>query len=136
LSWFQVPSSVRVEEYVEGEKYMLRVEVPGVDPTKDLTVTYHDGALRLQIRRTDVRKDKTHSEFHYGTFGRTIGLPDGVDEKSIHAAYHDGILEVSAKLMAHEEAYRTIPVSFDKFDKPAMIDKPAVADKPKETVKH
>jgi len=55
LSMMQSP--VRIEERLDGKSYVLRAEVPGVDPTKDLTVTYHDGTLRLQIHRADVRKD-------------------------------------------------------------------------------
>lgn len=110
-SWRQlVPSSVRIEESVEGPTYVLRAEAPGVDPVKDVTVVYHDGALRLEIHRNDVREDKTRTEFHYGTYGRTVRLPEGVDEESIKASYHDGILEITAKLTEQNEAFRTIPV--------------------------
>ena len=31
----------------------------------------------------------------YGSFSRTIALPNGFDQKSVHAQYKDGILEVS-----------------------------------------
>jgi len=113
-SWRQlVPSSVRIEESIEGPTYVLRAEAPGVDPAKDVTVVYHDGALRLEIRRADVREDKTRTEFHYGTYGRTISLPDGVDEESIKASYHDGILEITATLTEPDDAYRTIPVAVE-----------------------
>lgn len=112
LSWLQlVPSAVRIEESVDGQTYMLRAEAPGIDPAKDVTVVYHEGALRMEIRRTDVREDKTRSEFHYGTYGRTITLPNSVDEDSIKASYRDGILEITAKLGGPAESYRTIPVT-------------------------
>src|ERR1043166_3882579 len=81
LSWLAAGSGpLRIEESLDASTYTLRAEVPGIDPGKDLTVTYRDGALRVQIRRDDVRKDKAHSEFHYGLFGRTVHLPAGVDE--------------------------------------------------------
>lgn len=115
LSWLQLaPNMVRIEESLDGPAYTLRAEVPGIDPAKDLTVTYHDGALRVQIRREDARKDKAHSEFHYGLYGRTVALPAGVDEHSIHAAYHDGILEITAKVVDEEQTYRKIPVAMEK----------------------
>ena len=102
---------VRIEEYTDGKTYTLRAEVPGVDPEKDVTVTYFDGALRLQIRRADGRKDKTHTEFNYGTYDRTVPMAAGVDENSIKASYSDGILEIHAKLADTQDAHRTIPVT-------------------------
>lgn len=114
LSWLQpAPGAVRIEEAVDGQTYVLRAEAPGIDPAKDVTVVYHDGALRLEIRRTDVREDKTRTEFHYGTYGRTVALPSGVVEDSIAASYRDGILEITAKLGEPVESYRTIPVTTD-----------------------
>lgn len=104
-------SPVRIEEHVDGKTYMLRAEVPGVDPAKDLTVTYHDGALRLQIRRTDSRKDKTHTEFTYGTYDRTVPLSTGIDEDSIRASYQDGILEIQATVSDPQQSTRAIPIA-------------------------
>jgi HSP20 family protein len=102
---------VRIEEHSDGKTYTLRAEVPGVDPEKDVTVTYFDGALRLQIRRADARKDKTHTEFSYGTYDRTVPVTAGIDEHSIEASYTDGILEIHAKVSDAQDAHRTIPVT-------------------------
>src|SRR5205823_8225528 len=33
-------------------------------------------------------------ERRFGTFTRTIGLPQGVTEKDVHASFKDGVLEV------------------------------------------
>jgi HSP20 family protein len=120
LSWFPtVPSTLRIEESVDEQLYTLRAEIPGIDPAKDVTVVYHDGTLRLEIHRSDVRKDKTHTEFHYGNYGRTVTLPEGVVEESIHATYRDGILEITAKVAAPVEAYKTIPVTTEMPKHPA-----------------
>jgi HSP20 family protein len=102
---------VRIEEHTDGKTYTLRAEVPGVDPEKDVTVTYFDGALRLQIRRADGRKDKTHTEFSYGTYDRTVPMAASVDENSIKASYTDGILEIHAKVTDTQDMHRTIPVA-------------------------
>ena len=106
-----VPNSVRIEENIDGPTYVLRAEAPGINPANDVTVVYHDGALRLEIRRADLREEKTRSEFHYGTYSRTVSLPDGVDEESIKASYRDGILEITATLAEPTEVYRAIPVT-------------------------
>jgi HSP20 family protein len=105
-------SPVRIEERLDGKSYLLRAEVPGVDPAKDLTVTYHDGTLRLQIRRTDVRKDKSYTEFNYGSYDRTVAV-SMMDEHSIRASYQDGILEIKAKLSDEEEPHRGIDIKVD-----------------------
>ena len=107
LSMMQSP--VRIEERLDGKSYLLRAEVPGVDPAKDLTVTYHDGTLRLQIHRADVRKDKTYTEFNYGSYDRTVAV-SMMDEHSIRASYQDGILEIRAKLSDEEEPRRGIDI--------------------------
>lgn len=107
----RVPGAVRIEESIDGPAYELRAEAPGLDPAKDITVVYHDGSLRVEIRRNDVRESKTCTEFQYGTYGRTVNLPDGVDEESIGASYRDGILEITARIDEPTELYRTIPVT-------------------------
>jgi HSP20 family protein len=107
LSMMQSP--VRIEERLDGKSYLLRAELPGLDPAKDLTVTYHDGTLRLQIRRADDRKDKTYTEFNYGSYDRTVAV-SMMDEDSIRASYQDGILEIKAKLSDQVEAPHGIEV--------------------------
>jgi HSP20 family protein len=111
LSWLSMMQSpVRIEEHIDGKAYLLRAEVPGVDPAKDLTVTYHDGALRLQIRRADTRKAKTYTEFNYGSYDRTVPVSTMIDEESIRASYQDGILEIKAKLSGPEDSHRGIKI--------------------------
>ncbi|MEK8110527.1 Hsp20/alpha crystallin family protein [Micromonospora sp. M12] len=107
----QLSSTLRIEEHVDDKRYTLRAEVPGVDPANDISVTYHDGALRLKIRRSDARKDKSHTEFAYGTFDRTVRLSHGIDEQSIRVSYLNGILEIHAKVTAPEQQHRAIPIT-------------------------
>lgn len=102
---------VRIEEHTDGKTYTLRAEVPGIDPDKDLTVTYFDGALRLQIHRADARKEKTHTEFSYGSYDRTVPMAAGIDEHSITASYTDGILKIHAKVSDAPDAHLIIPVT-------------------------
>ncbi|GIJ80950.1 HSP20 family protein [Micromonospora phaseoli] len=90
---------IRVEDYLADDQYVIRAEMPGVDPAKDVRITVADGELRLDVaRKESTHLDKTRSEFHYGTFFRMIPLPRGVVEKSITARYVDGILEITAKV--------------------------------------
>lgn len=87
--------SMRCEEFVEDGAYVLRAEIPGVDPDKDVSVTVDDGVLTITAERSETVKDKQRSEFHYGTMTRSVTLPKGADTDAVTAAYADGILTVS-----------------------------------------
>lgn len=101
---------VRVEDFVEEGTYVLRAEMPGIDPDKDVTVSVEDDTLTIRGERREEEKDKHHREFHYGSFTRSITLPKGVDAAEITATYTDGVLEVRVPKAADESAAVTVPV--------------------------
>lgn len=90
--------SVRIEEFVEDDALVVRAEMPGIDPEKDVEISVHDGMLHMKAERKESseHKDKSgyRSEFSYGMFERTLPLPAGVSDKDVTATYKDGILEV------------------------------------------
>ena len=66
-------------------------------------------------RRSETKQDekgKRSSEMQYGSFSRTLPLPDGASEKDVSATYRDGILEVRLALAkrAPPKAAATIPI--------------------------
>jgi HSP20 family protein len=89
---------LRVEEFADGDDFVIRSEIPGVDPERDVELTIDDGVLRISARREERSehkdKDGFRSEFRYGTFERSVVLPRGVNEDDIKASYKDGILEI------------------------------------------
>jgi HSP20 family protein len=93
---------VRVEEFRDGDELVVRAELPGIDPDKDVEATVADGVLHISAHREEKseHKDKQgyRSEFRYGSFAREISLPSGVDESKVKATYTDGVLEVRAPL--------------------------------------
>lgn len=96
------PAPIRVEEYVDGQTLVVRAEMPGLDPDKDVEVTMDGGFLRIRAERQEKEehrdKGRYRSEFRYGSFSRNIPLPDGVKEEDIRATYTNGVLEVRAPL--------------------------------------
>ena len=40
---------LRVEEFTEGDQMVVRAEMPGIDPDKDVKATYRDGILEVRI---------------------------------------------------------------------------------------
>lgn len=92
------PTLMRVEEYVEDDTCVIRAELPGVDPDKDVEISVADGILHLHAKREERKEEERpsgyRSEFHYGSLERSIRLPEGVTEADIKASYKEGILEV------------------------------------------
>ncbi len=89
---------IKVEEYNENGTIVVRAELPGIDPDKDVDVQIVDGMLHITAERRE-EQESTEREFHhrelrYGSFARSIALPTGVSERNVKAAYKDGILEV------------------------------------------
>jgi HSP20 family molecular chaperone IbpA len=102
---------VRVEDYREDGDYVLRAELPGIDPDKDVEVKIEGEMLTIRGERREEDKDKNHHEFHYGAFSRSVPLPGGVEPEDITAVYKDGVLEVRVPARAPEGTPpRTIPV--------------------------
>lgn len=103
-------TDIRVEEFTEddGKTLVVRAELPGIDPDKDVEITVTGRMLTLRAERREESKADTgawrHSEFHYGSFERMIALPEGASEKDIKAVYKDGILQVRIPLAQPEVA--------------------------------
>jgi HSP20 family protein len=113
VDWFEEPfltlrpylaQPIRLEEYVEDDKYVIRAELAGIDPAKDVEVMVGSGYLTIRAERSDKTSGKHRSEFRYGSFSRTISLPVNADEDAVTASYHDGILEISVGLKTEQKA--------------------------------
>lgn len=85
---------LKVEEFGEDGQLVVRAEMPGIDPDKDVEVTVSDDIqnLRAERRSETETEDKAgdRSEFHYGSFARSLRLPAGATEADIEATYTDG----------------------------------------------
>jgi HSP20 family protein len=72
-------------------------DLPGI-PEDKITIEYEDGALTVSAERErtdEVQQERLYRfERRFGTFSRTIGLPQGISEDMISAQYDDGVLEL------------------------------------------
>jgi len=111
LSWLPLPPpAIPIEEYRSADRYVVRVELPGVDPDRDVHLACPHGALRLRVHREGGPGERTRSEFRYGTFSRTIALPAGALTDRITARYAQGVLEITVPIGAPGEAATPIAV--------------------------
>jgi HSP20 family molecular chaperone IbpA len=101
---------IRVENYTDNGRSIIRAEIPGVDPNKDIELTVQDDYLTIRGERREEQHDTRHSEFHYGAFARTVRLPPATDPTAVSATYRDGILEVSFPTASSGSEPTAIPV--------------------------
>jgi HSP20 family protein len=107
---------LRVEEVHEDGTLVVRAELPGVDPEKDVDVSVSNGMLHISAKRQEreERKDKDNyrSEFRYGAFSRDLALPTAVDKDAVKATYKDGILEVRVPWASEPDGASTkVPIA-------------------------
>jgi HSP20 family protein len=86
-----------VDAWETEDEIVYAFDLPGI-PEDQISVEFEDGGLTIsgERERTDeVSQDRLYRyERRFGSFSRTIGLPQGVSEDSIKADYKDGVLEV------------------------------------------
>jgi len=109
--WFRGPGTdwmnadgMRLEEFREDGTLVVKAELPGIDPDKDVTITVDGGVLSIQAERRESHREREEdegsyrSEFRYGRFTRRLPMPAGSTEDDVKATYTDGILEVRVPL--------------------------------------
>jgi HSP20 family protein len=105
---------IKVEAFEEGDQLVVRAELPGVDPEKDIDITVAGGALRIAAERKQEERTEergyVRNELRYGTFTRTVPLPAGATESDVKATYTNGILEVRVPV-ATTTAATKVPVT-------------------------
>lgn len=83
-----------VDVHETTDDYLVKVDLPGVKP-EDVNVEVNENVLTISGSRTPWELGETQLvERPYGSFARTLTLPQGVDADSIQAGYEDGVLEL------------------------------------------
>ena len=81
----------------EDGDIVVRAELPGVKQD-DVDITFHNGVLTISgVRQAEEQKEGSGyyvRERRYGSFQRSMTLPQDTDESKIHARFQDGVLEV------------------------------------------
>jgi HSP20 family protein len=95
--------SPAVESFIDkdSKKFHCQVMLPGVDP-KDVDIQVQGNTLTITGERTNMREtrdaDFLQREITYGSFARSIVLPEGVDKEKVTAEYRNGLLEITAPI--------------------------------------
>lgn len=101
---------VRMEDYVDDGTYVLRAELPGIDPDDDLDISVDGDVLTLSGERHEEQRDRNRHEMHYGSFSRSVRLPRHARAEDIAATYTAGVLEVRVPIDGPTEQPQKIAV--------------------------
>ena len=83
-----------VDVHETEDEYLVTIDLPGVK-SEDVNVEINDNVLSISGARVAHETGAAQLvERPYGTFARTLSLPQGVDSESIEAGYQDGVLEL------------------------------------------
>src|SRR5215207_4443417 len=86
-----------VDVWETEKEIVYAFDLPGI-PEDKINVELEDGSLTVSAAREKTVEpdgDRFYRfERRYGSFTRTVGLPQGVNEEQIQAKYEHGVLEV------------------------------------------
>ena len=87
--------------------FVVSAEVPGM-AKDDISITMTDGLLTLSGEKNHEHEDKKGNyhlvERRYGSFKRSMRLPENVEPDKIDAAYKEGVLTITIPKPAPVEA--------------------------------
>ena len=111
-----IEGRMRIEEEMQEDTLVIRAELPGIDPDKDVEIDVSDDRLMIQAERhseeTEKKEGRVRSEFRYGSLSRTVVLPKGTKTDDILASYKDGILEVKVPMPTEvKEAAKRVAIT-------------------------
>jgi HSP20 family protein len=85
----------------DNSNLVIRADVPGIKP-QEVKIEVEDGILTVSGEHAESKEEKGKSflrrERRYGSFSRSMALPEGVDAKKIKASTRDGVVEVTIPL--------------------------------------
>jgi HSP20 family protein len=87
--------SPAVDVSEDDKEVVVRAELPGIDPKDlDVSVVGNQVTIRGEKKESSEQKEKGvyRTETRYGSFHRTISLPEEVDTEKVDAQYANGVL--------------------------------------------
>jgi HSP20 family protein len=102
-----------VDVLTKDDDLVIRAELPGLRQ-EDVDITLQNGLLTIsgehKVDEEEERGNYHVRERRYGSFRRSMTLPEGTDESKVHARFEDGVLEVTVEGAAIEQAPKRIEI--------------------------
>lgn len=97
--------SPQVEVFERDNRFVIRADLPGLTKN-DVQVEVAEGTVTIRGERRQEQEERRegyyHTERSYGTFYRSIPLPEGIEAEGAEANFHDGVLEITMAAPKHE----------------------------------
>jgi len=113
----------RMETYRKDNDYIVKVDLPGVNP-QDVHVETEGNLLTISGERKGEERGSEYRETFYGKFERQITLPQGLEADKVTANYQHGVLEIRVPLPA-QLAARKVPIQIEEKEKKKLESKAA-----------
>lgn len=122
LLWGEAGQGLPHTEMVrKGDKLSISVELPGMDP-KDVDISVTGNVLTIKGERKMDEETKEEDfymrEIGYGTFERSVTLPEGVNLDKVKASYAKGMLEIT---MPAEKSVKGKKVQIEVAEEPKKL---------------
>ncbi|HEX4522429.1 MAG TPA: Hsp20/alpha crystallin family protein [Casimicrobiaceae bacterium] len=105
--------SPHLEMFEREGKLVVTADLPGVKK-EDVKVEVDQDAITIQGQRRNEQTSRQQgyyrSERSYGSFYRTIPLPEGADASTASATFRDGVLEISLQAPQKRAASRSLEI--------------------------
>ena len=103
-----------VEVTERGNTLVVRADLPGINQN-DVKVEVTPEGLTIQGERKREHEERGawgyRSERSYGSFYRTIPLPEGASVDNAKAEFKDGVLEVTVPVPEQQRRRRQVPIT-------------------------
>ena len=113
-------------DLVEAENhFVLKADLPGLSE-EDVSIEVQDGALTISGERKAEHEERERGWYRieraFGSFNRSLTLPDGVDPDGIQASFAHGVLEVRIPKPEQRKPRRIEISSKSGNGKPAAVE--------------
>jgi HSP20 family protein len=113
-----------------GTHYILRADLPGVSED-DVNIELDSNVLTVSGERKSAHEDRKQGYYRversYGSFRRSLRLPEGVDAEAIKATFDKGVLEISVPKPEAAKPHK-VQITVGADESPAIEDsEPVVA---------
>jgi HSP20 family protein len=96
-----------IDVFERDNRLVTKIDLPGMKK-EDVKVEVTDGQLAISGERKSEAEEKGEEfyrcEREYGSFYRSVPLPEGAKLEDVKATFADGVLEVSVPLPSRPEA--------------------------------
>jgi len=91
-----LPTSMPMDAYRDGDRFLVHLDLPGVDPSSiELTVEQNVLTVAAERRWESQDREMLANERPQGTFSRQLFLGDALDADRVEANYDRGVLTLT-----------------------------------------